>query len=151
MMFFEQTDLFGELSREVLDAVAAEFTELNLQEGQRIFSAGDKAEFLYVLVEGRVRLSLGGKGTVTRVFSRQGDAFGWSSLLKDTYTATASALSVAKVQRISGQKMNDIFKKYPDSGVIFYRKLASLVRERLIDSYKTLLTYEPESRPLSFG
>jgi len=151
-MFFEQTYLFHDLSKEALDEVADALIEERFEEGTQLFKEGEPADSLFVLVKGRIRLKLGGKGTVTKVVSSPGDAFGWSSLLhNDLYTASAVALTPVKVQRISGKAMNDIFERHPAAGVLFYRRMARLIRQRLIDSYKMLLTYEPETRPLSFG
>jgi len=151
-MFFERTYLFKGLSKEVLEEVAEALSEESFEEGTQIFKEGEPAQSLYVLVEGRVRLNIGGKGTVTKTVSSPGDAFGWSSLLhNERYTATAVPLVPARVQRISGQAMNEIFNRHPDSGLIFYRRLARLIWQRLIESYRTLLTYDPEKRPLSFG
>jgi CRP-like cAMP-binding protein len=151
-MFFERTYLFQGLSEEVLHEIAGALVEENYDEGTELFKEGEAAENLFVLVEGRVRLKLGGKGTITKVVSSPGDAFGWSSLLhNDLYTATAISLTPLKVQKVPGKVMNEIFEKYPTSGLLFYRRLARLIRQRLIDSYKMLLTYDPEKRPLSFG
>src|SRR5262245_66142355 len=53
-----RTDLFRSLSETDLAAVAAQMRGVTYESGQLIFSRGDPGEGLYLVVEGRVRLSV---------------------------------------------------------------------------------------------
>ena len=59
--------------------------------------------------------------------SDPGDIIGWSSLVEnDTYTASAECLVPVKVLRIEKQRLDEILREDPASGMIFFKNLAAL-------------------------
>lgn len=151
-MSFEKTYLFEGMKQEFIEKVAQALTEETFEEGAFIFKQGDPATYLYFLMEGRVRVTVGAHGSVTKILSRPGEAFGWSSLVgRGTYTAATRCLCLTRVKKISAQKMNLLLETDPAAGLVFYRRLARFIRERLIDSYRILLTYDSEKKPHSYG
>lgn len=151
-MLFEKNDLFLGLSQEFLDAVGEALESVHFAAGQEIFREGDPSEHLYMLDDGRVRLTVGKYGSVTKIVNCPGDAFGWSSLIGEgAYTATAHCLTNVRVLRISGNKMESLLEEAPSSGLQFYRRLARLIRERLTESHRILLSYDSEHKPQSYG
>ena len=151
-MSFEKTYLFEGMQQEFIEKVSQALVEETFEEGDFIFRQGDPATSLYFLIEGRVRVTVGAHGSVTKILSRPGDAFGWSSLVgRGTYTASTRCLDVTRVEKVSAQKMNRLLEKDPSAGLVFYRRLARFIRERLIDSYRILLTYDAEKKPHSYG
>ena len=52
------TPLFGQLSTEALETCSASFRPVHFSPGQMLFSRGDPGDRLYVVEEGRVRLSV---------------------------------------------------------------------------------------------
>jgi len=151
-MSFEKTYLFEGMQQEFIEKVSQALVEETFEEGDFIFRQGDPATSLYFLIEGRVRVTVGAHGSVTKILSRPGDAFGWSSLVgRGTYTASTRCLNVTRVEKVSAQKMNRLLEKDPSAGLVFYRRLARFIRERLIDSYRILLTYDAEKKPHSYG
>jgi len=151
-MSFETTYLFEGLSQEFIDKVSHALTEETFEEGDFICRQGEAASSLYFLTEGRIRITVGAQGSVAKTLSRPGEAFGWSSLVgRGSYTASVRCLSVTKVRRILGQEMNQLLEENPSSGVVFFRRLAGFIRDRLIDSYRILLTYHDEKKPHSYG
>jgi CRP-like cAMP-binding protein len=151
-MSFKNTFLFKGMKQEFIDRVSGALEEETFEEGSFIFRQGDLATSLYFLTSGRVRVTVGAHGSVTKILSRPGEAFGWSSLVgRGTYTASTKCLSETGVKRISAEKMSQLLEEDPAEGLVFYRRLARFIRERLIDSYRILLTYDAEKKPHSYG
>jgi CRP-like cAMP-binding protein len=94
-----------------------------------------------------VRLSIGSQGNVALVVGNPGDAFGWSSLIeRDNYTASAECLVPTRVTKIGKQKLASIFEHDPSSGLQFYRRLATLIAQRLTDTYRLIPAAHGEKR-----
>ena len=95
-----RTDLFRSLSEADRAAVAAQMREVTYDSGQLIFGRGDAGEALYLVLEGRVRLSvLSAEGRV-RSFGHagSGDIFGEIAALDgQVRTADATALTRATI------------------------------------------------------
>ncbi len=151
-MAFEKTYLFEGMKSDFIEKVSQALKEETFDEGTLIFRQGDPATHLYFLIRGRVRVTVGAHGSVTKILSRPGEAFGWSSLVgRGTYTASVRCLDATRVGKISGQEMSLLLEGDPAIGLVFYRRLARFIRERLIDSYRILLTYDAEKTPHSYG
>jgi CRP/FNR family cyclic AMP-dependent transcriptional regulator len=93
-----RTDLFGSLSEADLRAVAAEMHEATYESNRLIFGRGDPGEQMYLVVEGRVRLSvLSVEGRVLSFnHASRGDVFGEIATL-DGQTRTADATALTRV------------------------------------------------------
>ncbi len=151
-MFIEKSLLFSDLPPEFVLTVESAMADETFPEGAFVFRRGEPAIKLYVLQEGRIRLMVGEFGSVTRTVRKPGDVFGWSSLLGPAgYTATAQCLSTCRVMSIEGRQLNRMLEDRPAVGLEFYRRVAALIRERLTDSYRILMTYDSERRPHSYG
>lgn len=151
-MIIEKSRLFQGLDEDFVRRVSEAMEEETLEEGSYAFHQGEPARRLYILEEGKVRLMVGELGSVARTVRNTGDVFGWSSLIgTGTYTATAQCLSPTRVMVITGTRMNELLEERPEIGLVFFRRVAALVRKRLIDSYRILMTYDPEKRPHSYG
>ena len=99
-MSFRGTYLFEGMTQEFIEKVARTLSEEAFDEGAYIFRQGDPATSLYFLEKGRVRMTVGAHGSVTKILSRPGEAFGWSSLVgTGTYTASAKCMSTTRVLR----------------------------------------------------
>src|SRR5262245_31745428 len=93
-----RTDLFHSLSETDLAAVAAQMRGVTYEPGQLIFSRGDPGEGLYLVVEGRVRLSvLSVEGRALSFgHAGRGDIFGEIAAL-DGQGRTADATALTRV------------------------------------------------------
>jgi CRP-like cAMP-binding protein len=151
-MFVQESDLFRGLGQQIINEITDNFIEESHGEGEFIIKEGDPADNLYILYEGKVRLSVGERGQITHMVSNSGEAFGWSSLVdRESYTASAECLEPTKLIRIEKEKLNKIFEKDQSGGLIFYKRLAGIVGDRLINSYKTVLSSYREEGPPSYG
>ena len=93
-----RTDLFGSLSEEDRQSVAAQMREATYGSSQLIFGRGDPAEEMHLVVEGRVRLSvLSVEGRVLSFgHAGRGDIFGEIATL-DGQARTADATALTRV------------------------------------------------------
>jgi CRP-like cAMP-binding protein len=151
-MFIERSFLFEGMGPELVEAVSEASRQQTFDEGDWVFKQGEPAGYLYILEEGRVRLMLGERGALAKTVRTPGDVFGWSSVVGPAaYTASAQCLTATRVTRIGGEKMNQLLEQDAEQGLEFYRRLAGLIRRRLLDSYRMLLSLDPEKRPQSYG
>ena len=151
-MFVRETDIFKGMSQEFMTELGKIMEEKSYKEGTFLFKEGDAADYFYVLEEGRVKLSIGGRGHIINIATDSGEAFGWSSLVgRETYTASAECLVPCRLIRIEKEKLNKLFEKHLTDGVIFYKHLAGIVGQRLINSYNSLLSAQPVETIPSYG
>jgi len=151
-MFLQEADLFKGLSQEVINAIGAIGTEKSYEKGDFPFKVDDPADYFYILMEGRVRLSVGEEGHITYTLDHPGEAFGWSSLVDRTsYTGSVECLEPTKLIKLQKEKLIKIFEKDPSSGLIFFKRLAGLIAQRLINSYDMLLSAQRGEGPPSYG
>ena len=137
-----------ETRKRILDAAVNE----SHAQGAFLFHQGDPAHSLYLLAEGRVRLSTGPKRLLAHVASEEGDAIGWSSLVENNvYTASAECLSPVRVLKVEKDRLEQILRDDPASGMAFFRHLAALIGRRLVDSYHATLTGHGVQEPRSYG
>lgn len=151
-MFIKEVDLFEGMSQGFIDEIAKVLVEESYSEGSFLFKERDPANDFYVLEEGSVRLTIGEEGHITYTMNTPGDSFGWSSLVeRDTYTANAECRQPTKVIKIESAKLNRIFEKHHFSGLMFYKRLARSIGDRLINNYNSLLSAYRGEEPPSYG
>ena len=151
-MFIEKAYLFQGMSPEFMEEISKNLTEEVHRKGDLLFKAGDRADFLYVIEEGRVRLSAGERGIVTRIVENQGDALGWSSLVgRDAYSSSAECLTDARLVKIPKDKLNEIFERHPVCGLLLFRRLARMIGERLVESYRQITAAHAEKGSTQYG
>jgi CRP-like cAMP-binding protein len=138
-MIIDKANLFEGMGSKVVGEIEAAMGKETYEPGAFIFRGGDPSEYLYILLEGRVRLSLGGEGHVALVVNNVGDAFGLSSLVdRETYTASAECLGPTTVAKLRRDVLAAIFDRECAVGLIFYKRLAKLFSHRLNLIYKLL-------------
>jgi CRP-like cAMP-binding protein len=151
-MFIKEAELFKGMSQEFMSELAKIMVEEYYEKGTFLFQASDFPKFFYVLEEGRVRLSIGERGHVVHTLTDPGEAFGWSSLVeRDTYTSSAECLVQSKLIKIEREKLNKVFEKHLDDGVVFFKRLAGVIGQRLINSYNSLLSSQRGEDQPSYG
>jgi CRP/FNR family transcriptional regulator, cyclic AMP receptor protein len=111
-----RTDLFRSLSEADRAAVAAQMREATYESGQLICGRGDAGEALYLVVEGRVRLSvLSAEGRVLSFgHAGRGDIFGEIAALDgQTRTADATALMRATIMVLARSSLKRLMETRP--------------------------------------
>ena len=122
------------------------------EEGRFLFREGEKSGYFYILIRGRVKLSIGDTGHVVHIVDKPGEAFGWSSLLGEcNYTASSECRMPTKVLKFDGEKLRNLFDNYPEGGLVFFKRLSEILGNRLLQSYKLMSTGYQAQIPDSFG
>ena len=136
-MFIQQAELLRGMDRDFiksfLDIANKEYREA----GEFLFHKGDAASHFFILIKGHIRLILGHVGHVVHVVDHTGEAFGWSSLVgRNFYSCSAQCVVPSKVLRIEHKEIQDVLEDYPASGLIFFKRLAKVLGERLFQHYE---------------
>jgi len=120
--------------------------------GYILFKEGDRAKQIYILLKGRVSLTMGETGHIVYTVDHPGEVFGWSSLVgRRGFSTTAECKETTKLLKISVQKLEKLFEKDRANENIFLRQLAALLGARLIQSYKMISNKAQADLSLSYG
>ena len=151
-MFIERGDLFRGMSREFINDIEEIMVDESHSKGALLFEEGDPANNFYILQEGSVKLTIGEEGHIIQIASNVGEAFGWSSLVgREAYTASAVCLIPTRLTKIEKEKLNWILEDYAANGMIFFKGLARILGQRLLNSYRSLLLAQPSETHRTYG
>ena len=136
-MFFKQRDLFGSLGKDFVNEIMNSAETESHQTGEMLFHEGDPAGWLFILVTGRIKLSLGHTGRVVYLVSNAGELFGWSSLVgRSNYSASAECMTATRLLRFDKDRLKKIIQKDAANSVTLFLNLAAILGDRLIRSYE---------------
>ena len=145
-MYIQQADLFWGMKRDFVKEFMDIAEKESHKKGNFIFHKGDPSTYFYILIKGRVKLSLGDAGGVTYTVDHAGEAFGWSSLIdRDVYSASGECLEETILQKFDKNKVHSILDKDPVNGLIFFKRFAGTIGNRLLWSYN-MLTASSQAR-----
>ena len=138
-MYIKMSDFFMGMGRdftmEVLDVAA----KLAQQEGDVLFQEGEPAGHFYVLLKGRVKLSLGDSGPVVYMVRQPGEIIGWSGLIgRDTYSASGECMEASNLLKFDRDVFLRILHKYPENEALLFKRLAEMLGNRLLELYPTI-------------
>jgi CRP-like cAMP-binding protein len=110
-----------------LDLFRNETEGVTFTRGQRIFSAGDPADVMYVVLEGEVEISIRGKVVETL---GPGGVLGEMALIEHTpRTATATAGSGCKLAAIPEKRFLFMLQQTPHFSLQIMRVIAERLRK----------------------
>ena len=127
-------DLFHGLDEYQIKSLFTCMLELSVQEGQRIFSAGDVGEELYLVRKGSVQVLLPLKGTTFHHLATvgRGDFFGEVSFLDHSPRSTnIEAKEATDLYVLSRSNFNEQSRMDPVLGVQVFARLALTIAKRL--------------------
>lgn len=115
------------------------FEQFSCQPGTVIFQQGDQAEFLYLVIDGKVDMSFkpydGIPITITHV--SKGGLFGWSAVVgSENYTSTAIAIENVEAFRVHGSELRKFCRENPEAGKDILERLADGVSSRWKDAHR---------------
>ncbi len=140
-MFINEVELFKGISSHFLNKIASHAEEQVFQAGDVLFEEGDVADYLYILEEGEIDISIQGQKKASFQVNQPGQLFGWSAFVEpNRYTASAKTLKKSKVIRIDGDLLSALFEKYPSDGLTVMKRLASVIGSRLVKCYQEITT-----------
>jgi CRP-like cAMP-binding protein len=130
-----RTAFFGELTRTQLERVALLCRTESYPHDCPIYTLGQTADNLYVLVEGMVRftIGLGTRSTPAGQVLRRGEVFGWAALVESAQTriATALAITPCTVLAIDGEQLTIMMDQDHTMGYRLMRRLNELITGNL--------------------
>lgn len=122
------------VSQEHIEQIAAISRCCDFEENEVVFHEGDRADFIYLVVSGKLAIELGTsaadrKHIVTVV---PGEMLGWSSLLdRPKLSASARAIEATRLVQIDSAKLSAICREDPEFGFEFMRRATLAVAKRL--------------------
>lgn len=133
-----QAELFEELGEDGIGRLATISRIRTLAAGDYLFLLGDQADYLYIVVKGKVDLCfplvLGGVVKDIPVESATaGKTLGWSAMVKPyRFTLSARAAEPADVIGFPRHELQQVFEAAPGLGIRFLTNLSELVGIRLL-------------------
>jgi CRP/FNR family transcriptional regulator len=138
-MHIDQADLFEGMDRFFIRGFMALTAKERYETGDFIFHAGDKADFFYTLIEGCVKLSIRDDEIEVYTINHSGEAFGLSSILdRNYYFASVSCLEPTQLLKIERNSLNQFLQDHPENSIIFYKRIANRLAQRLVECYKMI-------------
>jgi CRP-like cAMP-binding protein len=139
-MLIDQADLLWGMDMLFVREFMGISTTVHFEKGDVVFREGDPADYFYTLIEGKVRLSIGEPPKEVYTVDRAGEAFGWSSLVdRNYYSAAAECTEPTRCSKLEGKKLETLLQNHPESGLVFYKKLAGILGHRLVQYYQLML------------
>jgi len=139
----EESDLFKGVSSAFMDEIGRAGEIRNCKRDAVVFKAGEKARFVYQLLEGQIDIMMAEKEIIHFTVNRPGEIFGWSALVEPyVYTATAKCKADSRVVRISRDSIEAIILQYPSDGLALLRHLTSIISQRLRHAYLYIYSKE---------
>ena len=128
--FLSSMDLFSGVQQDLLEPIVEQSTVQSLQRGDMLFSEGDQANDLYIVLEGRVAIanrSFDGRESVVALME-SGDLFGEMPLFRpDGRSADARVLENSSVVVIPYVPVKSLYQEHPE----MLWKIVDMLAERL--------------------
>jgi CRP/FNR family transcriptional regulator, cyclic AMP receptor protein len=131
--------ILKELDESMIDLLSPLFEEFSCQPGTVIFQQGEQAEFLYLVIDGKVDMSFKPYDGISITISHvgKGGLFGWSAVVgSDKYTSTAVAIEDVEAFRVHGNELRKFCREHPEAGRDILERLADGVSSRWKDAHK---------------
>jgi len=127
----QEIPLFGGLNGEQIKRLASVCTVAKFEAGEVIFREGGLSDRLYVVLDGKVDVAIGGVGRSVAAVTRS-ECLGELSLLATAaHSATATAQTAVEVAVLDRHDLAEIIRLRPDIGLQLYKNLAVEVGKKL--------------------
>jgi len=131
--FLAATELFRGLNESILQNLAAELVPLQISAGQVLIHQGDVGDCMYVVVSGRLQVSLAQIGKTPQILREmgRGESIGEIALLTgQTRTATVAAIQKTEVARLSKESFERLAAASPEMATQLQRSVTEYLRRR---------------------
>lgn len=137
--------LFAEVPRNILETLVRESTLIDVEDGQRLVTAGTTADALFVLVEGNV---IGQRGSDVRsLLLGEGDVAGVSCLLSNVnYGEDIIACGRVRALRISKLLLDRLVEEHPPFGDVLLEILSRRLLATLLRTNPIFAAFDEETR-----
>ncbi len=134
---------FQGLDPEYFDKLAGISSLIEFDAGKELFHQGDKQDYLYVILKGRVAIEIAvpGKGR-TRIYTAEPtEMLGWSSVTPVVRQRTAGAVTVlpCTLVRLDAKELQNLCDKNHSFGYAVMRRIANVAASRLLVTRLQLL------------
>ena len=110
-MYIKQSELFRGTSMDFVKKFMDISEMSSHKQGEVLFREKDPAKFFFILLNGHVKLSVGEPKQAIYHAARNGEAFGWSSLIGgDVYSASAECIEPTKILKTSSDKLSRVLE-----------------------------------------
>jgi len=138
-MYLKQGDLFWGMDKNFVKAAMDISSKQDFHEGEVVFREGGFADAFYVLVKGRIQLTLGEKSREVYVAYQPGEIIGWSSIIgRERLSATATCLEPTVLQKLERQRFFTVLGDYPAEGAVLFQRVAAMLGNRLVSLYPSI-------------
>jgi len=132
--------LFSNFSIEEVSQISGFSEKKRYRKHEVVFSYGEKADYVFILLEGSVLLHLPAKPEEFRIVISKvtaGDLFGLSSLLgSEHYILEAQCADLADILVVDAKKFRNLLEKDSTAGFIIMNEVASTYFNRYIEILK---------------
>jgi len=121
------------VSKENVELLKTLFEPYSCQSGEIVIHQGDQADYLYLIVNGKVEVSFKPYDGIPITVSHVGKdgLFGWSALVgSHTYTSSVTAIEDLETFRIHGSELRKFCMEHPEAGREILERLANVVSSR---------------------
>ncbi len=132
LLLLKQSPIFSMVATDDLRHVAQALEEQTFFAGDHIFEIDEQGDHLYLLVSGKVGITLDADTDSSNYISTlgPGDCFGEMNLLDDLpRSATAHALEDTSVLALEKTRLRGLLQSYPEISIGMLRSLSMRVRE----------------------
>jgi CRP-like cAMP-binding protein len=132
LVLLKQSLVFSKVPTDDLRFVAQAMEEQEYLPGDRIFEINEHGDHLYILVSGKVGLTLGPEARDNNYFATlgAGDILGEMNLLDDLpRSATAHVLEVTSALSLEKTRLKGLIQSYPEISIGILRSLSLRLRE----------------------
>jgi CRP-like cAMP-binding protein len=137
----ESQDIFSLLRPEQINLISDASEVIRYSEGATVYSQGEKADHIYVVLKGEVTLWLPGKGGVSVPIDHitAGAMFGAGMCFEmETYSTTARCTSESRLMKINAIMFRDLMDDDNRMGCVIQRRMASVYFNRYVETMRKL-------------
>jgi CRP-like cAMP-binding protein len=136
-------DVFGFLTPKQVDSISNEAQVTRHKAGDTVYSQGEPADFIYVVLEGEVMLRLPGKGglSVPLDVATSGAMFGSCMCFEiENYSTTAQCTKDCKLLKIKASALSSLMDEDLRMGYAMQRRLSGIYFKRYLNTMGKLQT-----------
>jgi CRP/FNR family cyclic AMP-dependent transcriptional regulator len=138
-MYFKQSDFFSGMTHVFVKEFMDKAEKVAYASGDIIFREGDPTRYFYILIKGHIKLTIGDEAHTVFVIDHPGECFGWSSLInRSHYSAAAVCVAPTNLMRLDKTHFRAVLENHPLDGLLFMERVAGMIGDRLLQSYRTL-------------
>jgi CRP/FNR family transcriptional regulator, cyclic AMP receptor protein len=142
-MYLKQKELLWELDHDFIKQLMDITINESHAKGAYVFHQGNSADHFYVLIKGCVKLKNEPVDQTVYIVTHSGEIFGWSSIVgRGVYSVSAECIEPSLVHKIKKGDLLKLVNQNKENGMIFYKKIAEMLGNRLIHLYSPSSQHE---------